>query len=505
VIVERGVKPRASAALRWPPLDVDGLTVQSVRDDRCVTTYLATPDHRLRRWGVSLRHRTGEGWTVKLPLGVDAGVLSRAEHVFAGADPRRVPRDALDLVAGFLRGARPRPVVRLRTERRSSTLASSLGDAVATVTDDRVVVDRGRSVRSWLRRRSSAEPERRFRELEVELVDGAEASHLDGVVAFLRAAGAGPVDPTAKLDRALGDAPPTPEVAIVDLDDTATVAEVVRSAIARSVVRLIEHDPGVRVGDDPEAVHQARVATRRLRSDLRTFRDVVDRSWADHLRAQLRGIASALGEVRDAEVLLERLRSRAPDLGPNDGRALDLLLTVLDERRREARVRLLRMLRDRRYLALLDDLVDAATEPRVLAAVAGSAARTELRGVMRRPWKRLRRAVELAGETGTNAALHQTRIHTKRVRYAAEALAPVFGKPARRFAGSAAELQTILGEHQDAVVADRFLRTAGGRTIAEAFVAGELAQLETRARVDARAAWRPAWEALSDRRLRFWA
>ena len=87
----------------------------------------------------------------------------------------------------------------------------------------------------------------------------------------------------------------------------------------------------------------------------------------------------------------------------------------------------------------------------------------------------------------------------------AEAVAPLFGKKARAFAEAATELQDVLGEHQDAVVADAFLREAGARSIADAFVAGELAGFENDARHDARGIWRGTWKALDRKRLRFWS
>lgn len=505
--LEREIKLRARADFRLPDLNVDGVHVASSSEERYVTTYLDTRDHRLRRWGVSLRHRTGEGWTIKLPAAEDGAAVARAEHTFPGNEPRHVPREALDLVAAYLRRDRPRPVATLRTHRRSIHVADDAGTAVATVTDDAVVVERvgdRRSPSRWLRRDRFARRDRAFREVEVELGRGVAAARIAAIVEALRSAGAGPVDPTTKLERALGERSPGPEILLHDAGEGATVAEIVRAAIARSTIRLIEHDPGVRLGDDPEAVHQARVATRRLRSDLRTFRQVLDRSWAEDLRSDLRTVATAFGDVRDADVMLERLRSRQPQLGPHDGRALERLLSFLEGRRSEARMRLLRTLRGRRYLTLLDRLVDAARDPRVLDDVAGVGAREELAAVMRRQWKKARRAVAVAREAPTDVALHRARIRVKRARYAAEALVPAFGKDAKRFASAAAALQDVLGQHQDSVVANAFLREAGARSIAEAFVAGELAMLEAHARREARAAWPEAWEALDHRRLRFW-
>jgi CHAD domain-containing protein len=270
------------------------------------------------------------------------------------------------------------------------------------------------------------------------------------------------------------------------------------------VVRLLRHDAGVRLGQDPEELHQARVATRRMRSALRTFRDVLEPEWATSLRDRLRWLADALGDVRDTEVLRERIRSREPMLPEADLGALEELVTMLEAKRDEARERLLRAMREPEYLALLDDLVEAARQPRVLQEVATASAATALRAVLERPWLHLSNAVERARDDGSDASMHCVRIRAKRARYAAEAVSPVFGKRAQSFAEAAASLQDVLGEHQDSVVARRWLREAVGSD-GDAFVAGELSAIEAQAAAAARAAWSKAWKTLSRKRLRFWA
>ena len=133
----------------------------------------------------------------------------------------------------------------------------------------------------------------------------------------LVAAGARPDHVGPKLVHALGPrAAGSPEVPAVRLHPGSQAGDAVRAALANGVSRLLRHDPGVRVGDDPEDVHQARVATRRLRSDLRTFRSLLDQEQAGPVRDELRWAGDLLGEQRDADVLLERLRRDADRL-PN--------------------------------------------------------------------------------------------------------------------------------------------------------------------------------------------
>jgi CHAD domain-containing protein len=479
-----------------PELGADGLLATAREPQRLVTNYLDTTDLRIARWGCSLRRRQGERkdvtWTVKLPSSEEGSLLVRSEHDFHGGDPRRPPAEAVDLLTAYVRGAPLAPVARLRTVRRGVELADELGRAVASVTDDEVSVMDGARVAS------------RFRELEVELAEGAPAATAETLVQRLREAGAGPVENVSKLRRALGPhAAEPPEVAVDDVDSQSTVRDVVRRALATSVERLLRHDAGVRLGEDPEDVHKARVATRRLRSDLRTFRDLVEPAWSAPLRDELRWLGRELGAVRDAEVLRDRLRSREPLIAASDRRTLDRLLGTLDRRRDDARDHALAAMRERRYVALLDRLVEAAREPLVLEEVAAARATTALRPVLDAPWKHLKTAVGHL-EDPTDEALHQARIRAKRMRYAAEAVAPAFGKRATSFAERAERLQDVLGEHQDAVVAAAWLREAAGSG-AQAFVAGQLVAVEEAAKRDARAAWPDAWKALSRKKLRFWA
>jgi CHAD domain-containing protein len=489
--LERETKLQVPPGFRLPDLGGDGLEAVEQPVERLVTIYVDTPDLRIARWGSSLRHRRGEGWTVKLPAPDEGSLLARMEHVFDGDDPRKLPVAAADLVSAFVRGAELAPVARLHTRRAGVQVRDELGRAIAQVTDDEVSVMDGRRVAT------------RFREVEVELDPSTSSDVAEALVARLREAGAGPVDNVSKLRRALGPrAEEAPDVVVEDLDEDATVADVVRGALAASAVRLLTRDAGVRIGEDPEDVHQARVATRRLRSDLRTFRDFLDPAWAKPLRDELKGLGSALGAVRDAEVLRDRLRSRLSGLPDADRAAGEALIDRLETTRAEARDGLLATMREPRYVELLDAIVASARTPRVLDEFASSPGLKAFGAVLDAPWKHLEAAIDGARQETSDEALHNARIRAKRVRYAAEAVAPVFGKTARRFAEAAADLQDVLGEHQDAVVAGAWLREA--RSGGHAFVAGQLAAFETTAARTARDEWPAAWKALSRKRLRFW-
>lgn len=492
--LEREIKLPVSPTFAMPPLDDAAPGVRAVaRGDATLhTVYFDAPDLRLVRAGASLRYREGQSWTVKLPAAQGMPLLAREEVEFPD-DGGVVPRDALELLRAYLRTADVVPVLRLRTSRRRWDLVGDADRVVAELVDDDVEVVSGSPGRV------------RFRELEVEAkADGADRI-LVGVVARLRAAGAGEPDPTPKPARALGAIAAAPaDVLVRDLPNDPTVSDVIRRAIARSVLHLIRHDPVVRLDAVPEGVHQARVATRRLRSDLRTFAPLLDDTWTRSVRDELAWLGDTLGAARDADVLLSRIRERVPRLAPTERPAAAEIVGALERRHKEAHAAVMEVLATLRYATLLDVLVDAANAP-ALTRDAARDAREVMPRLVRRPWKQLRSAVEEAADQPTASVLHGIRIRAKRLRYAADAVSIVAGRSARRLAAAAEEVQDVLGEHQDAAVASAWLRTwAVDRSADAAFAAGVLAGHEDLAAATARARWRDAWRALDRRELRGW-
>jgi CHAD domain-containing protein len=345
---------------------------------------------------------------------------------------------------------------------------------------------------------------RHFRELEVEFTDDAPRDLPARVVDAIAAAGAGTPDPIPKIVRALGPrATGAPDlVETPALDEASAPVEVLRAAICRSTRRLLAHDPGVRLGIDAEDVHQARVATRRIRSDLRTFRAVVDPVWDAALRGELQWLGRLLGVVRDTDVLLDRLERRLVALDPTDADAGHDLLAGLHASRDVARVELLAAMRSARYRTLIERLLEACH--RVPGPPEATDLGVEIADVVRAPWRKLRRAADALTDGSPDPDLHHVRILAKRCRYAAEAVAPALGRDAARFASRVADLQDVLGEHQDAVVAGQWLRRHAGDNLPVAFVAGELAMLERAAADASRELWPGAWSAARARRLRRW-
>src|SRR4051794_22973882 len=311
-------------------------------------------------------------------------------------------------------------------------------------------------------------------QLELE-EDGAPLQPPPGFLALLRAhLRHGPLEPVAELrstrrsahdDAVAADPPPH------------SPFEQLRCRLRAQLLEIERHDPGTRLGRDPESLHDMRVGVRRLRALLRAGRELVGGDTAA-LDARLKQLGQVLGEVRDLDVLLAHLEAQAAELGEEDAKRARPLLATLRTERSCSRSRLLAALRSDEYLALLDDTARTIDE----LQPSGSAA--TLDDLVDRASVKLRKAVRKLPETPANEELHAVRKEGKRARYSAE----LAGR--KKLVKRAKELQDVLGEHQDAVFAADRLRELGSAAAPEqALVAGRLVEREGGRRIEARAAW----------------
>lgn len=474
---------------------VPGAVVGAPSQQSLTATYLDTADLRLRTARTTLRHRQGgtdAGWHLKLPA---AG--GRREVQSTGpAPPAAVPDEVARLVRAVVRRSPLVPVAELRTTRTVHPVQDAQGRILLELVDDLV---EGVPV--------DGEPVR-WREWEAELVAG-DTALLDAVEERLLAAGAVVSSSSSKVGRVLsGRAPAGQPAAVAGVTRRSTAAEVVGAHLAEQVLELVRRDPEVRQ-DRHDAVHKMRVATRRLRSALSTFRPLLDREVTDPLRDELRWLAGVLGQARDAEVMHERLASlleqEPPELvlGPVRQKVDD----VLRGRYRTALERGHRELDGDRYLDLLDALDALVAAPPWTATAAGPA-KDVLPRLVARADRQLRRAVAVAQQEGdSDAPLHEVRKLAKRLRYACEAVAPSRGKPAERLARAATALQEVLGEHQDSVVLREALRELGAassRAGQNGFTFGRLHGIEQERAELRRDAWRDVWAKAAKPSLRRW-
>jgi CHAD domain-containing protein len=347
----------------------------------------------------------------------------------------------------------------------------------------------------------------KWRELEVELTGG-DRRLLKAADVLLRRDGLRPAGRSAKLERALAGQLPEP-ARPPRLTPASPAGEVVLAYLRDQATTLKSLDPMVR-RDEPDSVHQMRVATRRLRSTLRSFKRVIGRG--DHLAAELKWLGGVLGQARDAEVLEGHLQATLRTvpveqlIGPVQARLQIHFAPV----RADARTAVLAALDSPRYFSLLDELDQLIAEP-CLGPRGVKRAADVLPREVRRPYRKAGQWMDRAwhAEPGPprDVALHQARKAAKRARYAGEAVTPALGRKAERFTRQIKNVQSVLGDHQDTVIARQAERQLG----IEAYEAGEnpftfglLYERESSAARELRAQARQAWKKASRPRYRNW-
>ncbi len=456
-------------------------------------TYLDSEDYRLIRGGTTLRRRTGgtdAGWHLKLKQPIKgAEADSRLEiRKPLGRSVRTVPAALLGLVRVQLRGAAIAPVALISTTRTVRELRAEDGTVLGEVADDLVSahsLGEETEVTAW-------------REIEVELVEG-DLELLRAARELLLGHGARPSDVHSKISRALGERLGTPEptgeldqvvetveelliepagkkkkkgkkaVKVQQPRETVVIAPIAAGDVAHEYLsaqfaQLTAMDPRVRLNHE-DAVHQMRVATRRLRTALASFKPLFEEDSVTALRDELKWLGSdVLGPVRDAEVIREKLLADVAELpaelvlGPVARR---IRLEMTNEYKTAHKSAVTELDGDR-YLALVEALETFIAAP-PYSERASNPAELELRKMVRKAARRVRDHVDvLAGEQVGSAEhdfhLHEVRIKAKRARYAAEAAKPTIGKPAKLAAKAMEAITETLGNHQDGVVQREWLR-----------------------------------------------
>jgi len=247
------------------------------------------------------------------------------------------------------------------------------------------------------------------------------------------------------------------------VDPSLSVGEVAIAVMRRNLEAFVAREPGTRVGEDPEELHDMRVASRRMRAAIILFQEALP-VRALRLRDELGWVAQALGAVRDLDVQLEQLESWSKRDGGVDPTSLAALRDLLDSERSDARRELLGVLDSPRYSRMLDGtrrLLDGGPLRRPPAARAPIAVAGAT--LLRRRYRAMRRAGDRIGEEAAAEDYHRLRIRCKRLRYALEFLADVYPGGAEPLIRRLVALQTLLGMQQDADVAVRRLEALATR------------------------------------------
>jgi CHAD domain-containing protein len=457
----------------------DGYTVEAADELHLVATYYDTEHLRLLRHGATLRYRTGDsepGWHLKVAAGGDA-----RQEIHAAGPPEHPPTELLALVRPHLGCAAPVAVAELRTTRLQRGVADRGGRRVASLDDDEVSGRRAADglVVAW-------------RELEAELTPGTDDGVLDELADGLRRAGWEPSGGVSKIGRVLTNGADPRNLPVAPTVSKA--AGYLLDHLDQQVTAIVAHDAVVRAGD-AEAVHKMRVATRRLRSALATFRPCFDRTVTDPLRDELKWLGGVLGQVRDDHVLHARLIDElagVPDvlvLGP----VAERIRIELRGREQGDMAGVIEALDGQRYVELLDGLHRLLELPPWSAGRDGKGVHPKtLRSRATKAVDRVRQRTPKHAAKATDAELHELRKSAKRARYALEVLEPLDGKPAAQAAARFEAVQEVLGDHQDSVGARQVLRLLGAAATGRAengFTFGLLHEAEHRRADEVRRVW----------------
>lgn len=468
-VVETEKKLSVESDFRLPALSGHPLPRQIFR-----STYFDTLDHCLARASITLRRRTQKGspvWQLKLPLD---GARREIELRDGSTTP---PARFADALIVLLEGKQLVPIAELQTSRTGMRVGDGKRHEVEVVLDTVSVLRQGSVIQ-------------RFKELEIESLNGNDAG-IDELASALYGAGARHHDGRPKLFKALS----IPFHSLDEPDGPVSIVDHIRYGLIQQLHRVKQCDPGIRLCGDIEDVHRMRVAARRMRTILLSVRKIVSVQWVDPLLSGLKWLGGVFGRVRDIDVQMDYFRREAQELKARDRRPLERFLSHLKTDRDQAYQMVLDEMKSARYIGFVSKLGDAAESPMV------DDLEYTLTDAAARQFRKLRKTVKCFKESPSDAELHRVRIKTKRARYAAELARGLDSKAIGRFIKRAGRLQELLGRHQDAVLAERyvegFLKYQGRRQAA--FTAGLLAARAKQRREEVREEFWAEWKRLKRR------
>src|SRR5215218_5536324 len=429
--------------------------------------YYDTEDWRLYRAAYALRVRNTDGQsaeaTMKALAPAEGGLRRRREisEPIEGIETLKgIPGPVGERVRRLAGTADLRPLFEVRTRRRTYALRTQTPSSGEIVEDASGNIRRQKSAQDAIVVAEIALDESdifanggaRTNLSRVEVEVGSDAQIHDGVgdfVEVLREALDLRPTRTSKFRTGLSVAGLSPAVAPdlgpTEIDATLSCGEVAFAILRRHFAAMLAHEPGVRLGEDPEELHDMRVATRRLRAALKLYKKVLPRR-AENYERDLRFFANALGEVRDLDMLLEKLA----------GKALEEIVAALEERRVEARRRMLEVLDSNRYERFVASFTGTLRRGR--SPVPTGPILEVAPDLVRRRYKKVRKVVETLTEDSPPEDFHDLRKKGKRLRYALEPLQGIYGKPAEKMVDLLKDVQDDLGDNQDLVVAAQSLK-----------------------------------------------
>jgi triphosphatase len=460
---------------------IDGLIVEPRATLEIFDTYLDTDDWRIHRAGFALRIRSASGTTeatLKSLHSASAEVADREEltEKLNSSDSEEIRGSVGPVGIRVLAASGARalsPLFELRTSRQRFAIRKrdetrQLGEIAL----DETVISL-----------PHGEPQASMLRVEVESLTESHEP-LRALVKILRSNCALEAASDTKYSlglKSVGLAPPAPEFAATAVDASMTVAEVAGMNLRRYLAAWYLHEPGARLGDDPEELHDLRVAGRRLDAVLRQFQAFLPAELLK-IRPTLKTVLSALGRARDLDVALNELQNFGRKLRKSERAGLEPLKEHLLAERGRARAQMLSVLdsiwvqRNFQELKLLLDRPAAALE-----APSADLALRAAPSLMRRRFRKLRKRADPLGLDSSTDEYHEVRGQVKKLRYVLEAVAALYGKPAADMIRALRRWQENLGLQQDAAVAmqrlnDLACAQAGNMPAATLFLMGRLAE-----------------------------
>ena len=441
---------------------IDGLVLEPNSTLQIVDTYLDTEDWRIHRAGFALRVRSESGKseaTLKSLHSAGTGPADRRELTETMDDSRS---ESIGQLSGRV-GTRVqavtgehalRPLFEVRTTRQRHSIrreneARPLGEIAL---DDTVIAP------------PHGEPETHLQRVEVEVL-GKEREPLASLVKTLRGDCALEAASDSKFSQGLktvGLVPaPAPTFAPTEVHGSMPMVEVARANLRRYLSVWHSHEFGARLGDDPEELHDLRVAARRLDGILRQFKSSLPAAIL-RIRPIIKKVLRALGEVRDLDIALHELALFSGGLLESDRAGVEPLKRHLESERGRVRARMLSVLDTDSVQSGLEKLGSllAAAPAAAPAAAQQSTAELALKGapdMIRLRYRKVRKRADKLTSDSSAEAYHEVRGRVKKLRCALEAVAVIYGKPADEMMRALRRWQESLGVQQDAAVASRRL------------------------------------------------
>ena len=437
---------------------IDGLVLEPRPTLKIFDTYFDTDDWRIHRAGFALRIRSEDGKsevTLKSLRSNSAEMADRRElsETLESTESESIARSKgpVGTRVHAVSGAHPlQPLFEVHTSRQLYAVhATNDEKPLGEIALDETVISR-----------PHGQPQTSIQRVEVEALTDAHES-LQTLVKALRTGCSLEAASDTKFSQGLksvGLAPaPPPELAPTAVNASMHIDEVALANLRRYLSAWDLHEPGARLGDDPEELHDLRVAGRRLDAILRQFRAYLPASLV-RIRPTLKKVLRALGEARDLDVALQELDAFGPALSEAEQANLDPLQEHLRSERARARTRMLSLLDSSAVQKDLGQLRLELAQPSSATEVPGAPALEVVPQLIRTRYKKVRKGANALTPGSPMDSYHAVRGSVKKLRYVLESVAVIFGKPASGMVRSLRRWQEKLGMQQDADVAGRRLQ-----------------------------------------------